>query len=278
MKVSKHVHLIRKEFNVTPTVKRYINIYLITGKYCYLIDSGVAGSETLIETYLASIGRKITDIKGVFFTHSHPDHIGAAAAIKRLTNCKIYAPAGELPWIENIQQQFAERPIPNFFTLLPESVQVDFPLQDGDAISLEDGLTISALFTPGHSHASMCYLLNDALAFTGDAIPVANDLPIFVDFEKTIESINKLGQLSNIEKYCPAWDNVYNKNEFTNIVNSSKENLYFLKDIAMTVEQEFPQASTQDKLQKILSRSNLLPYAGNPLIVRSIETCCRKKE
>lgn len=46
MRINEHVHLIRKEFWVTSKVKRYINIYLITGKNCYLIDSGVAGSET----------------------------------------------------------------------------------------------------------------------------------------------------------------------------------------------------------------------------------------
>lgn len=273
MKIDKHVHLIRKEFHVTPTVKRYINIYLITGKNCYLIDSGVAGSEILIETYLESIGRKMTDIKGIILTHSHPDHIGAAATIKRLTDCKIYAPAGELSWIEDIKQQYIERPIPNFYNLLSESVHVDFPLSEGDTITLEDTLTISTLSTPGHSHASMSYLLNDNLIFTGDAIPVANDLPIFVNFEKTIESMNKLEQLSHIKKYCPAWDNVYNRNEFKSIVKASQKRLYFLKDVVLTVENDFAQASTQDKIQEILSRSNLLPYAGNPLVVKSIEAC-----
>ena len=47
MKIAENVHLIRKEFYVTPEVKRYINIYLITGENCYLIDSGVSGSEKL---------------------------------------------------------------------------------------------------------------------------------------------------------------------------------------------------------------------------------------
>ena len=93
MKVNEQVHLIRKEFYVTPEVKRFINVYLIVGKYCYLVDSGVKGTQNLIEEYLKSINRKMTDIKGVFLTHSHPDHIGAAAEIIRQTDCKIYAPA-----------------------------------------------------------------------------------------------------------------------------------------------------------------------------------------
>jgi len=121
MMINSQVHLIRKEFFVTPQVKRYINIYLILGKYCYLVDTGVAGSHTIIEEYLKSINREMMDIKGIFLTHSHPDHIGAAAEIQRQTKCEIYAPMEELSWIENIQQQFSERPKPNFFKLLSES-------------------------------------------------------------------------------------------------------------------------------------------------------------
>ena len=45
----------------------------------YLIDSGVYGSETKIMDYLDSIGRNTSEIKGVFLTHAHPDHIGSAA-------------------------------------------------------------------------------------------------------------------------------------------------------------------------------------------------------
>lgn len=46
MKINNQVHLIRKEFFVTSEVKRYINIYIIVGKHCYLVDSGVTGSHT----------------------------------------------------------------------------------------------------------------------------------------------------------------------------------------------------------------------------------------
>ena len=96
------------------------------------MDTGVAGTETLIEEYLKSINRKMTDIKGVFLTHSHPDHAGAAAEIKRKSMCEIYAPCQEVSWIEDIQKQYNERPIPNFFKLLYESVKVDRPLTDAE--------------------------------------------------------------------------------------------------------------------------------------------------
>lgn len=279
MKITENVHLIRKEFYVTPDVKRYVNIYLIVGKYCYLIDSGVAGSEILIEEYLQSINRKVTDIKGVFLTHSHPDHAGAAAELKRRTDCKIYAPIEEVSWIEDVEKQFHERPIPNFFQLLPESVNVDFAMKDSREIQLEEGLHITALSTTGHSHGSMSYILNGNVIFTGDAIPVANDLPIFVDYEETIQSLDILKKLSKIQYYCPAWDEVYGKKEADIVIEKSKEMLLRLKNVVLEVEQEFSPISANshlletEELTEILRRAGLLQFAGNPLVIKSIEAC-----
>lgn len=273
MKINKQIHLIRKEFYVTPEVKRYINIYLIVGKYCYLVDSGVTGSEKIIEEYLESINRKMTDIKGIFLTHSHPDHAGAAAEIKRQSGCKVYAPLPEIPWIEDIQKQYEERPIPNFFTLLSESVKVDQPLMDGDVIELEEGNKIYALATQGHSHGSMSYILNNELVFTGDAIPVANDLPIFVDFKETMKSLDKLQSLPQIQYYCPAWDEVYKREELATVLEKSKAMLLRLKNTVLQVEKELPQMPAPEKITEILKRANILKFSGNPLVKKSIEAC-----
>lgn len=278
MQLNEQVHLIRKEFFVTPEVKRYINIYLIVGKYCYLVDTGVAGSHTEIEEYLKSINREIMDIKGIFLTHSHPDHIGAAAEIHRQTNCKIYAPMEEVSWIENIQQQFSERPIPNFFKLLSESVKVSQPLKDGDVIVLEDGIEIKALSTKGHSHGSMSYIFNDEVVFTGDAIPVENDLPIFIDYNQTIKSLDVLQKNDRIQYYCPAWDDVYDKNKLDTVITNSKQMLIRLKDAVLQVDNEYKESSESEKLQEIYNRADILKFLGNPLVAKSIEACRSVRE
>ena len=273
MKIAENVHLIRKEFYVTPEVKRYINIYLITGESCYLIDSGVSGSEKIIDEYLHSIGRNMSDIKGIFLTHAHPDHIGGAAEIKRITDCKVYAPMLELEWIEDIDIQYRERPIPNFYTLLSESVKVDVPLQDGDMVTLEEGLEICALLTRGHSHGSMSFILGNNLIFTGDAIPVAHDLPIFVDYKESIYSLDRINELSDVQYFCPAWDEIYDKTRLKEVINDSKRMLRKLKDAVYQVEMECKQYPETEKLTTIFEQAHILQYAGNPLVVKSIDAC-----
>lgn len=39
------IHQIRIDFHVTPEIKRYVYVYLIEAKNCYLVDSGVYGCE-----------------------------------------------------------------------------------------------------------------------------------------------------------------------------------------------------------------------------------------
>lgn len=74
------IQQIKIDFNVTPQIKRYVFVYLIkTDTGCYLIDSGVAGSELLIEKAVIESGYHPSDIKAIFLTHAHPDHIGTAS-------------------------------------------------------------------------------------------------------------------------------------------------------------------------------------------------------
>ena len=273
MKITENVHLIRKDFLVTPEVKRYINIYLITGENCYLIDSGIAGSEKIIEKYLHSIGRNISDIKGIFLTHSHPDHIGGAADIQKKSNCKVYAPMPEVEWIRDIDLQYRERPIPNFYKLLAKSVNVDVPLKDGDMVILEEGLQIRALSTPGHSHGSMSFILNDDMIFTGDAIPVEFDLPIFVNYEQSLCSLCRMGELPNIKFFCPAWDDIYDKIKIKDAIENGRKMLCRLKDAVYNVESECKQCNENEKLVKIFQQAGIMQYTGNPLVLKSIEAC-----
>lgn len=219
MQINEKLHRIKINFNVTKEVERFVYIYLIVSNYIHLIDTGVAGAEKTIQEYLKSIGRNISEVKSVLLTHSHPDHIGSAYKIKELSNCNVYACEAEKEWFENIDKQFAERPIPNFYTLLNKSVVIDKVIKDSNVLKLEDGITIKVFDSKGHSAGSLSFLwIEQGELFTGDAIPVIGDIPIYISVNDSIETLKRLLCHNGVKRYLSSWDDIYDE-------KSGKENI-----------------------------------------------------
>lgn len=267
----KKIHQLKIDFHVTPEIKRYVYIYLIEGKFCYLIDSGVDGAETAVDHYLHHIGRKMSDIKAIFLTHAHPDHIGSAARIKTMTGCKVYASAGERCWIENIDQQFAMRPIPNFYTLVNSSVSVDTVLKDGDRIELEPGMTIEVMETPGHSCDELSYVIPEShCIFTGDAIPVRGDIPIWIRRDKNRKSLERLKELKDIEYFYPAWDVTYEKAQAMDKIHDA---IRLMDEIQQVTAQCRENAESLDEIVlNVCERMKTPHFEKNPLFKKTIQS------
>ena len=211
MQVSENIHALKIPFKLRvgpdKTVDRFVFAYLIFGDQICLIDTGVAGSESTILDYIKHAGRDPQEIAQIVFTHSHADHIGGSPAIKRETGCKVAAHIDAKPWIENVDQQYSERPVGNFYDLVGGSVEIDSGLKDGDQVDLGDGITLEIFHTPGHSKGSISLLLNkDRALFTGDAVPKPDTVPIYEDVATSIESIKKLRQIEGLEILIASWD------------------------------------------------------------------------
>lgn len=270
MKICNNVYQLKIDFYVTSEIKRYAYVYIITGEYCYLIDTGVAGTEIVIENFLKTIGRNITEIKGIFLTHSHPDHIGSANAIKEKTNCKVYASHGELEWIENIEKQFIARPIPNFFTLVNHSVLVDEIVGDGSHIELEENITLDVIETSGHSKESLSfYYWNNHVLFTGDAIPVQGDIPIYIDYKKSMKALKTLQSFEGVNYYCPAWDKFYNKTEGKVAILQGIELIKDIDCCAKKVSAKYPHCTLDEKVYRLYEELNIQKFAGNQLFFKT---------
>lgn len=265
------IHQIKIEFNVTPEIKRYVYIYLIVGRNCYLIDSGVAGAELEVEKYLNEIGKTFSDIKAIFLTHAHPDHIGAAAKIKEKSGCKVYAALGEAEWIEDIDKQFRERQIPNFYSLVNRSVKLDEILKDGDIIRPEPELTLKVMGTPGHSRAGLSYMLIEkGCIFVGDTIPVKGDIPIWINERDSVESLKRLSLFKDIDKLYPAWDKTYNKEQ---IELKISEALAYIDEIKAAVNKSKIYSTDLENITKLVCEEMGTPeFLKNPLFRRTIES------
>lgn len=269
------IHQVKIDFNVTPEIKRFVYVYIIAGeKGCYLIDSGVAGSETIIEKELTQMGRSISDVKALFITHAHPDHIGGAAALKRVSGCQIYASAGEASWIANIDLQFKQRPIPDFYQLVSESVSPDHFLAEHDTVILEQGLTLQAISTPGHSADEISFIM-DKSVFIGDSVPVRGDIPIYVDVQQLQNSLHKLSALSEIHTFYPAWDQTYSRIEMQKKIKEALEMIDKIGEVVADVLKRDKKMDSPEIARAVCEKLQMPWLMGNPLFVKTIESHIR---
>lgn len=273
MKRAVKVHPIRVDFKVTEQVQRYVYVYLIEAKSCYLVDSGVAGSEKQIVEYMEHIGRDLSELKGIFLTHAHPDHIGTAAWFKQHTGCRIYASRGERAWIEDIDQQYQQRPIPNFYRLAGKSVAVDGEVQDGDRMLLEENLELQVLATAGHAIDDVSYRLGDCL-FTGDAIPVNGDIPIYINRDQAIRTLQKLSRLEGIDHCYPAWDHTYTASEMQEKLEAARNLIHTLDAQVQAVLRTEKSGDITAITDQVCCRMKMPFLKENPLFRRTIAAHC----
>ncbi len=190
-----------------------------------LVDCGFIGSLPYIEKELRRNGLSVEQITGLVLTHHDHDHMGAAAALKRINpNVKIYASAVEAPYISAQEKPLRLRQAEEMQKILPpeqqgfgkafcdmlrrvEPVQVDFFLHDGERMDWCGGCSILA--TPGHTPGHISLLLEkDSIIITGDAIALESGEPVIanpqftLDMEKATESIGKLLSLNARSYYC----------------------------------------------------------------------------
>ncbi len=257
MQITKNIHALRIPFQITDPsgkmIPRFVYVYLILGKKIYLIDSGVASSENIILDYLKKIGRSPEEISTLILTHSHPDHIGAAKAIKSITGCIVAAHAAERAWIEDVDLQARERPVPGFQTLVGGSVKVDMVLQDGDILDMEDGNRLHVLHTPGHSPGSISlWLPEDGALFCADAIPIPGDMPIYQDILDSFQSIERLKSIQEVKFLLAAWDSPRMGSEVYRIMDEGQNYLQRIHSAVLKVAAKDDRLDSMELCRRVL--------------------------
>ncbi|MDD1758662.1 MAG: MBL fold metallo-hydrolase [Methanotrichaceae archaeon] len=237
MHITGNIHALKHVFyiEVAPDVRleRFVYSYIVFDSEICLIDSGVKGCEESIFKYIRNQGHFEEDIRYLILSHSHPDHIGSASKIKEKTNCTVVSHRGDQKWIEDLDQQFSDRPVPDFFALVADPVKVDKLVSDGESVLFDECSSVSFLFTPGHSPGSLSlYFPNEKALFTGDAIPVKGDIPNYDSFRLMQSSLEKLEKLTGIEWLLSSWsDPLSDKSSMHRHFNDGKEYLLALDTV-----------------------------------------------
>ena len=211
MKITETIHAFKHPFRLALGENLYVDrsvySYILLGEKVCLIDAGVRGTAHLLHDYFRQIDRSPADIFMVPITHAHPDHIGGCPAVHKASPAaSFYAHAADKPWIEDVEKQYRERPILNFFELVEGPVPVSKELKEGDTLSWAKGKTLRVLETPGHSRGSISLFFEEEGAlFAGDAVPAAGTIPIYVAPQASIRSIQKLKKVPGVKYLFSAW-------------------------------------------------------------------------
>jgi glyoxylase-like metal-dependent hydrolase (beta-lactamase superfamily II) len=277
MEIVNDLHLLKLDFEINfsndNVLKRFVNCLIINDNKITLIDTGVKGSEERIFNYIKGLGRDITDIEFVILSHSHPDHIGSAARIKALTDCKVLAHVAEEPWIQDINKQFAERPVPGFFNLVDSSLHIDEALSGGERLKLSTGRTIKIIHAPGHSKGSINILFEeDKALFTADSIPLLNDIPNYDDYYDLERSLIDIRKRKDYNILLTSWsDCTSTPMETDKLLSESEQYLSVLNEEVQKcyVGQEF---GSLEACRKVITNLGLPPFYINPIVDKAFRS------
>jgi glyoxylase-like metal-dependent hydrolase (beta-lactamase superfamily II)/rhodanese-related sulfurtransferase len=162
----------------------------VSSTYSYILASRRGGEALIIDPVLDKVERYLKlmeelDVRLVkaVDTHLHADHITGLGALRDRTRCVTVM--GEQSKVDVVSMRVAE----------------------GDRLTVE-GLSLEALYTPGHTDDSYCYLLGDRI-FTGDTLLIRGTGR--TDFQNgdpraQYESLQRLMRLPDETLVFPAHD------------------------------------------------------------------------
>lgn len=230
--------LSKNGYTVHQTNSRRCACYIIeTDKNCVLIDTSMGFEKEIVAKSLKDVLPK--KINAVFLTHSHSDHVANAKYFSELFNCKVYISNKGLTKLQqghcamphgtnSISRMIrgAESIIPFYqftqFSACPQAEQLN-----NEVVKFYLGESAELIETPGHSDDSVSILLDDCIAFVGDAM--VNNFgmlyPPFADDEKALIDSWKLLLNTQCDLFCPAHGKPVSREKFVKVYRNIKKKL-----------------------------------------------------
>lgn len=120
--------------------------YLSNGSYAILIDAGIG--IRILKKYFSEYGLRLTDIRYVFVTHDHADHVKSVGKLSDELNVPVYATKEVHDGI--VRNYCVRKKVPANHAMV---------MTKGSTLSLEEGLTVTSFHVPHDSNDNVGYHL-----------------------------------------------------------------------------------------------------------------------
>jgi glyoxylase-like metal-dependent hydrolase (beta-lactamase superfamily II) len=144
-----------------------VNAYLIEATELVLIDTGTTSDPERVAAAVRQLGRNPSEIRYILVTHSHPDHCGGLAVLKRLTGAAVYMHPLAATVVRGDETGRRLRASPGILNRILVGAFVPPPpwnippvhseheILDGDIIPVAGG--IRAIHVPGHCTGQLAF-------------------------------------------------------------------------------------------------------------------------
>lgn len=171
----------------------------------YILSDGISNDYFLIDIGDFDAAQSIlpydANVRGVFITHGHHDHIFGLNKLKAaFPKCVVYASEECARMLSSAKANLS------YYLEMPFEYTGEVSvLYDGDQVELFDGIKLTTIATPGHNPSCLSFMVDNYL-FTGDSfIPGVNVVTNLPNGNKQLaqESMEKLKELAFGRKLCP---------------------------------------------------------------------------
>ena len=171
----------------------------------YALSDGISNDYYLIDIgdfdAVQSLLPMRANVRGVFITHGHHDHIFGLNKLKEAyPECVVYASEECARMLASAKANLS------LYMEMPFEYTGEVTiLHDGDIVPLFEGIYLTAIATPGHNPSCLCFEVDNYL-FTGDSyipgVKVVTNLP-GGNKKQAQESSEKILRLAEGRKLCP---------------------------------------------------------------------------